>query len=192
MPATPDIARESLPPLALYWLMPLRFFYERRSLPMPPIRFLADRSPPEPQCSLLVQQGDMTPILTAHHGSPLRLEVLERESGQNYLLRLVNLQRQDNLRAVEFGAIGIQLSRFAPGPRCRIEAGEIPLGDILQQERIPHRGAPRGFFEIEADPLIARALEEREGAILYGRCNELSFPDGISFANVVEILPSAS
>lgn len=192
MPATPDIARESLPPLALYWLMPLRFFYERRGLPMPPIRFLTNTLPPEPQCTLLVQEGDMTPILTRYHGSPLGLEVLERETGQNYLLRLVNLRRLDNSRAVECGAIGIQLSRFAPGPRARIEAGEVPLGDILHQEQIAHRGNPRGFFEIRADALIASALGEDEGTVLYGRCNELSFPDGISFANVVEILPAAS
>lgn len=189
MPATPETATDPPPPLALFWLMPLYFFCERRGMELPPIRFVPDEALPEPQRSLLVHERDMTPVLAAHHGSPLQLEVLDLERGRNHLLRLVNLRRQDNRQAVECGAIAIYLSRFSPEVRALIEQGEIPLGAILQQENVPHQGQPRGFFEIRADSLFAHALGERKGAILHGRCNELSFPDGESFADVVEILP---
>jgi len=48
---------------------------------------------------------------------------------------------------------------------------------------------PGGFFDVVADDLIAHALRRRPGDILHGRCNELSFPDGEAFADIVEILP---
>lgn len=192
MPAIPEPGTEPPASLALYWLMPLHFFHEKRGLSLPPIRFIAPGATPEPQRSLLVQEHDMTPILTAHHRSPLRLEVLDREMGDHYLLRLVNLRKLDDLMPVECGAIGIHLGRFSPRARALIEEGQIPLGDILQREKVPHRGQPRGFFEIRAGSLVAHALGEPKGTLLYGRCNELSFPDGETLADVVEVLPAAS
>jgi chorismate-pyruvate lyase len=192
MPATLESLTLPGPSLAQYWLTPLFFFHERRGLKFPRVHFIPGPSTPEPQRSLLVQENDMTPVLTAFHRSPLQLEVLDREMGEQYLIRLVNLRRQDNLMVVECGAIGIQLSRFPKRVRTRIEEGRFPLGDILQQEKVAHRGRPRGFFEVSADNLVAHALGESKGSVLYGRCNELSFLDGLSFANVVEILPASS
>jgi len=194
MHATPESSAPSVQddPTALYWLMPLRYFYERRGLVLPPIRFLEPRSIPEPDRSLLVHDRDMTPTLAAHHGSELRLEVLDLERSDNYLLRLVILRRKDNLKPVECGAIGIHLDGFPPAARDLVLAGVVPLGAILAQENVPHQGAPRGFFDVVADDLIAHALGQRPGDILHGRCNELSYPDGEAFADIVEILPGNS
>ena len=193
MRATPESSPQVLDgSTVLYWLMPLRYFYERRGLSLPEIRFLDSESVPEPDRTLLVHDRDMTPTLTAHHGSPLRLEVLDLERSENYLLRLVILRRRDNLRPVECGAIGIHLDRFPAEARQLILEGIVPLGAILEQQSVPHQGAPRGFFEVTADDLIAHALGQRSGDVLHGRCNELSFPDGESFADIVEILPQAS
>jgi len=175
--------------LRLHWLMPLHFFYERRNLDLPPIDFIDGDSMPQPDRQLLVHQRDMTPTLTQFHGSELRLEVLDKEVGSDYLLRLVILRRRDNLMPVECGAIGIHLHRFEPEARALIEEGRVPLGAILHSHNVPHYGAPRGFFQVEADELVANALGEQEGELLYGRCNELSFPDGEAFADIVEILP---
>lgn len=193
MRATPEPSSPVLEDAtALYWLMPLRYFYERRGLPLPFIRFLEPRSVPEPDRTLLVHDRDMTPTLAAYHGSDLRLEVLDLERSENFLLRLVILRRKDNLKPVECGAIGIQLERFPPAARELILAGVVPLGAVLAQEQVPHQGAPRGFFEVTADDLIAHALGQRPGDVLHGRCNELSFPDGEAFADIVEILPGQS
>ncbi len=193
MPATPEASGAALDDAtALYWLMPLHFFYERRGLELPSIRFLEPDGMPEPDRSLLVHGRDMTPTLTAHHGSELRLEVLDLERSADYLLRLVILRRRDNLMPVECGAIGIHLTRFSPVVRGQIEAGVVPLGGILGREAVPHHGAPRGFFELAADDLIAHALGAGRGQTLYGRCNELCFPDGEAFADIVEVLPRPS
>jgi hypothetical protein len=169
--------------------MPLRYFYERRHLPLPEIRFVEPRALPEPERRLLVHDRDMTPTLAAHHGSELRLEVLDLDRSPGYLLRLVILRRRDNLKPVECGAIGIHLGGFSPRVRELIEAGVIPLGGILAAEAVPHSGAPRGYFELVADDLVAHALGAKVGQRLSGRCNELSFPDGEAFADIVEILP---
>jgi len=193
MPVTPEPTAMSPLPVdeatALYWLMPLRYFYERRHVPLPEIRFVAPSALPEPERALLVHDRDMTPTLTAHHGSELRLEVLDLDRSADYLLRLVILRRRDNLKPVECGAIGIHLARFAPKVRDLIERGTIPLGGILGAEEVSHAGAPRGFFELVADDLVAHALGATVGQRLAGRCNELSFPDGEAFADIVEILP---
>ncbi|RFC41642.1 MAG: hypothetical protein DVB23_003372 [Verrucomicrobia bacterium] len=190
MRATPDSPSPVLDEAtALYWLMPLRYFYERRGLLLPPVRFIDPPNVPEPDRSLLVHDRDMTPTLAAYHGSDLRLEVLDLDRSDDYLLRLVILRRKDNLKPVECGAIGIQIGRFPPAARELVLAGVVPLGAVLAQEKVPHQGAPRGFFELIADDLIAHALGQQKGDVLHGRCNELSFPDGEAFADIVEILP---
>ncbi len=175
--------------LALHWLMPLHYFYERRHLDLPPLAFVEPEDMPEMDREMLVHDRDMTPTLEAFHGGELRLEVLDKEQSDNYLLRIVILRRRDNLRPVECGAIGIHLDMFNSPARELIEEGRIPLGGVLQQEAVPHFGRPRGFFRVQADEIMAHALGEKVGAMLYGRCNELSFPDGVAFADIVEVLP---
>jgi len=169
--------------------MPLHYFYERRDLDLPPLDFIEGPTMPEPYRGLLVHEKDMTPTLAAYHGSDLSLEVLDKEFNNDYLLRLVILRRKDTLMPVECGAIGIHLNMFDPVPRRMIEEGRIPLGGILQQQAIPHYGSPRGYFQTAADEIMANALGEEVDEILCGRCNELSFPDGYAFADIVEILP---
>jgi len=193
MPATPELTPAEVDASrALHWLMPLHFFYEKRARQLPSFRFIEGPSMPEPWRGLLVHHEDMTPTLARHHGAALRLEVLDREMSRNYLLRLVILRRQDSLMPVECGAIAIHLDRFPESARSLIEEGQVPLGGILEREEIPHRGRPRGYFEVAADSLVANALGEDEGTSLFGRCNELSFPDGEAFADIVEILPGTA
>ncbi len=186
-----DSSIQVRPELALSWLMPLHFFYERRNLDLPPLEFIEGANMPEPDRSLLVHERDMTPTLAKFHGTPLSLEVLDKEFSDDYLLRLVILRRKDNLMPVECGAIGIHLEMFDPEPRQLIREGFVPLGAVLEQQKIPHYGSPRGYFRVCADEIVAHALGEDVDKMLYGRCNELSFPDGYAFADIVEILPSS-
>ncbi len=191
MPAMPEI-REAASvdgALALHWLMPLHYFYERRNLDLPPLDFVDGEDMPEIDRELLVHERDMTPTLEHYHGSELRLEVLDKEQSEDYLLRVVILRRRDNLMPVECGAIAIHLNMFDSPARELIEEGRIPLGGVLQQQNVPHFGRPRGFFRVQADEIMAHALGEDVGTTLYGRCNELSFADGMAFADIVEALP---
>jgi hypothetical protein len=76
--------------------------------------------------------------------------------------------------------------------RTQIASGATPLGSILEESAIPHRSAPRAYFEVKADAHIAGLLHCPEGTFLHGRCNALSFPDGMVFADIVEILPPST
>ncbi|MFT5467475.1 MAG: hypothetical protein ACI8UO_002579 [Verrucomicrobiales bacterium] len=175
--------------LALHWLMPLHFFYERRGLELPGLDFIDGAEMRDGDQQLLVHENDMTPTLTEHHGTELGIQVLDKEVSEAMILRLVILRRHDNLLPVECGAIAIHLEHFEPEVRELIRDCQIPLGGILQTHEIPHYGRPRGFFQLEADELIANALGEDVGQVLSGRCNELCNPEGFALADVVEILP---
>lgn len=179
------------PHLALHWLLPLHFFYERRGMDLPRLDFIEGVEMRDGDRQLLVHEKDMTPTLTAHHGSKLGIQVLDKEVSEGMILRLVILRRHDNLLPVECGAIAIHLEHFEPEIQDLIRDCQIPLGGILQSEKIPHYGRPRGFFELEADELIANALGEDVGQVLCGRCNELCDPEGYTLADVVEILPQS-
>lgn len=171
--------------------MPLEFFYAGKGESLPGAKLLPGYEVPEPYRHLLVHQSDMTPRLREYHGSALGLEVIDRQVSDLFVMRLVVLHRLDNHAPVEIGAIGIQLEAFEPHTRAAILEGKIPLGAILERDKVLHDSAPKAYFSIEADEFIAALLKISPGTKLYGRCNALSHDGGIVFADIVEILPPA-
>ena len=170
-------------------LMPLLYFYNQDELPLPPVEFLDGEQLPQPQRSLLVHQDDMTPTLRAHHASDITLEVVQAEMSDDFVMRQVVLHRASDGAAVEYGAIGIHLDGFPDKVKRLIREGHEPLGGILESENIPHTSAPRAWFTIEADEHTGDLLRVPPGTKLHGRCNALTHPGGIVFADIVEILP---
>jgi chorismate-pyruvate lyase len=186
MPATPDFTDTSR---AMDLLMPLLYFYSQDETPLPLIEFIEGEAVPEPQRHLLVHASDMTPRLREHHGAAIRLEVKEAQLAPEYVMREVVLHRASDGAPVEYGAIGIQLEHLPLPVQQMIRAGQQPLGGILESENIPHHSAPRAYFTLMADEHIGTLLGTAHGTRLYGRCNALTHPDGIVFADIVEILP---
>ncbi len=176
---------------AMHLVMPLHFFYEQDGRPMPAIQFVEPEAMPANERALLVHDHDMTSTLAAYHRSPIDLQVIRREMSADYMLRLVVLTRRELPVPVEFGAIGIRLEPFPPSLRAEIEAGLKPLGGLLSEYQFDYLSQPRAFFRLPADAFIADLLSEPEGTTLWGRCNALSTPDGVVFADIVEILPPA-
>jgi chorismate-pyruvate lyase len=174
---------------ALDLLMPLAWFYNEDDAPLPPVHFMEGSEVPQPWRDLLVHQCDMTPTLRAHHGSEITLQVVQMQMSDSFVMRQVVLHRASDGVPVEFGAIGIQLENFPPHVKELIREGQRPLGGILETEGVPHTSAPRAWFSVEADDHIGQLLKVHPGTKLYGRCNALSHPDGIVFADIVEILP---
>lgn len=193
MPATPDRASRSGDSAdlaqALHWLMPLHYFYEQAGHPLPDFQFLTGREVPYPYRSLLVHENDMTPTLAAFHHSKLYLEVHEKVVTDDYLMRLVTLHAAASDLPVEFGAIGIHLGSLPREVREAVLEGRVPLGAILGEYRVPHHGSPAAFFSVPADDLMCRTLRQPPEATLYGRCNQLVDDDGLTIADIVEILP---
>tara|TARA_Y100000588_G_scaffold3983_1_gene5092 strand:- start:1268 stop:1840 length:573 start_codon:yes stop_codon:yes gene_type:complete len=180
---------ESLSPELRSYLLPLDFFYESKDIPKPCIEPVPAESLPDNERKLLFHDRDMTSTLVKHHSSDLYIEVLERVSNDNYLLRMVVLKTKDHNFPVEFGAIGMNLDQFGSEIRNEIEQGIKPLGGLLEEYSVPYNSGPRAFFKISSDSLISTLLEVLEGTTLYGRCNELTDPEGFTLADIVEILP---
>ena len=177
---------------ALGWLMPFHYFYEKAGLPLPDFRFFKGDEVPYPYRSLLVHANDMTPTLAAFHHSRLYLEVHEHESSESFVMRLVTLHAAASDAPVEYGAIAIQLGGLPPEVAEEVVAGRKPLGGLLGEYGVEHRGEPAAYFAVPADEWIARALNQRPGEILYGRCNQLLDAEGMVFADIVEILPRSN
>jgi chorismate-pyruvate lyase len=173
-------------------LLPLHFFYAKTGEILPLVELVNGDEIPDPHRSLLVHESDMTSTLKRFHGSDLDLNVLRAESSDGYLIRMVVLERMDNGRPVEFGAIGIRLEKLQEPLRDAVIAQETPFGGLLEKFRVDYRSKPKGYFQLSADRRIADALGEKANTRLYGRCNELTDPDGFAFADIVEILPSSS
>lgn len=174
-------------------LQPLLRFYVQSGEGMPRILFIEGESMPEPYRHLLVHRSDMTPRLSDFYQSEIGLEVLrkDKDSTRDELTREVILRRSDGV-PVEFGAIRILIHRLPEPVAEEVRAGERPLGGILQSHRLPHTSAPQAYFQVAADSLMAQMLACDEGTTLYGRCNVLSLPDDVPFAEIVEILPPAN
>jgi hypothetical protein len=192
MHATPEERARLELAEALSWLMPFHYFYEKRGETLPDFRFLRGEEVPYPYRSLLVHTNDMTPTLAAFHHSRLYLEVHEHESNDHFVIRLVTLHAASNDAPVEYGAIAIQLGGLAPEVAAEVVAGRKPLGGLLGEHAVAHRGAPVAYFSVPADERIAKALGQVPGEVLYGRCNQLLDADGMVFADIVEILPRSN
>ena len=184
--------RESTPDQLLSLLLPLHYFYAQRERDLPSVDFVDGSKLPDPQKALLVHDSDMTSTLTRFHGSGLSLKVLCSEQSDEYLVRMVVLERIDNGQPVEFGAIGIHLEKLEVALRESVISEEAPFGGLLERHNVDYRSSPKGFFRISVDELISEALQETLHAGLYGRCNELTDPDGFVFANIVEVVPSGA
>ena len=185
MPAMHESPAEHLMSL----LLPLHYFYAQRESDFPPIEFLDSGDVPQPQNSLLVHDLDMTSTLTRFHGIDLSLNVLSAEQSEDYLIRMVVLERADNGLPVEFGAIGIHLNKLERPMRDAVIAQEAPFGGLLEKYEVDFCSSPKGYFLINADQLIGDALHVECHTGLYGRCNELTDPEGFSLADIVEVLP---
>ncbi len=182
--------RDSKPENLLSLLLPLHYFYAQQEKDLPSVNFLDESKVPDPQNSLLVHNSDMTSTLTRFHETELGLKVICSEHSDEYLIRMVVLERVDNGKPVEFGAIGIHLDKLDEAMREAVITEKGPFGGLLESYGVDFLSQPKGFFRISADELISDQLQEALHAGLYGRCNELTDNEGFVIADIVEVLPS--
>ena len=170
---------------------PLDEFYARSGLTLPPLDQLDGEAVPEPYKALLVHERDMTSTLEMFHGSGIHLRLVSRQQRGHDYFREVVLALDGSEKAVEFGAIKIDLHRFPPGARAAILEGRFPLGHILKEFAISYRSRPKAFLRVASDKTINSLLGLSGANLLYGRRNTLLDSAGHSLAEIVEILPPA-
>ena len=168
---------------------PLSEFYEELELSLPEITRLAPAEVPEPFCSLLVHDRDMTPTLEAAHDGKLGLRLLRFARQDDVVNRIVALVLSRDGRTVGMGAIRIFLEHLPPAAKDSVLEGHEPFGAILRQSAVTHCSRPVAYFRVKADSLIAGALGTELFHALYGRRNTIWNSFGQPLAEVVEILP---
>ena len=173
-------------------IYPLDDFYSRAGVPLPGIEPLTGAQVPEPYRTLLVHQNDMTPTLENYHGAAIHLKIISSEVRGGYYFREVALHLDNSEKPVEFGANRVSLDLFPARARKLILEEHMPLGSILKDCKIEHTTVARGFFRVQPDDLILRALQLREAAPLYGRKATILDPERRPISEIVEILPPVS
>jgi chorismate-pyruvate lyase len=170
----------------------LELFYARAGLRPPVLQQIEGEEMPQPFRSLLVHCCDMTPTLEAFFHQPIGLRVLSRELQDQSYVREVVLQRLDNSKPVEYGAIRICLNHLPPVAARRVLEAQRPFGNILQSEAIPHMSWPQAFFRTESDFHMSAVLFLDTPTVLYGRRNVLVDGKRRLLAEVIEILAPVS
>jgi hypothetical protein len=171
---------------------PLDDFYSRAGMPLPVIEPLTGAQVPEPYRTLLVHQNDMTPTLENYHGAAIHLKIISSEVRGDFYFREVALHLDTTEKPVEFGANRVGLDLFPARARKLILEERMPLGSILKECKIEHTTVARGFFCVQPDELILRALQLTQGAPLYGRKATILDPERRPLSEIVEILPAVS
>ena len=173
-------------------LHPLSFM--RRAQGMASLKFeeIASQELPEPYKQLLAHEGDMTSRLENAFRSSIRVNRIRSSSdGKNYFREVILETSDSPPRAVEYGAIEIQLSQLPDIAKQAVLAGEKPLGGILNEGRIPYACSLRGFFKIMPDHSMLEALAIEKPVELFGRSNCIQTSSGETIALIVEVLPPA-
>jgi hypothetical protein len=174
------------------------FVHERCHIPADALRIVPPDTLPSRENRLLVHPDDMTSTLATFHGSPLRVELLQREVREDLYLREVYLRTTRGEKIVEYGVIAIALAQFTAAQQQDILAGRTPLGALLHEFEIPFESAPIGFFSVaSASASLSSGLRGVAGETLthptacYGRFNRLSRRTREPLAWIMEILPPA-
>ena len=176
---------------AAFILYPLDEFYEAAGLALPRHSAIDGAKMLEPYRSLLVHNGDMTPALENHYRDSIHIERLQAHNTARGYSREVVLRLNGNDRAVEYGAIKINLKFFGKKASDEIVDGNKPLGAIMREYKIVHGSKPKAFLQVYTDGVISEALGVAMNTRVFGRRNTLVMPNGESLAEIVEILAPA-
>ena len=166
----------------------------RRASGLPSLRYnvIEPDDLPGPYRQLLAHDGDMTSRLENAYQSMIQVRPLHSSNdGKNYFREVILETIESSPRPVEYGAIEIQFAQLPEFAKDEVIAGEMPLGAILNQGRIPYSCSLRGFFNVVPDNSIKEVFSIDFSDHLFGRSNTIETRTGETIAQIVEILPPA-
>lgn len=134
---------------------------------------------PFPQDQLLVHHDHMTVELQRHHGSPVRVHVLEEHLDGDLYTRKISLTPAEHLeKIVEWGIVRLDFRYMAPEVRDEILRKQLPLGAVLIKHDVLRRIKPRFFLRFPAGgPVLGLFGDSQTSEPAYGRigtiyCND--------------------
>jgi hypothetical protein len=124
---------------------------------------------PAPYAKLLVHRHHMTVTLESHHGTPVRLEVLDRwRRGDEYARRLV-LRGGPQGRVVLLGLVHLHLHFLDAEAQRQVVEESAPLGRILIARDVLRWIQPRRYYRIPLSPELRQRFETPGALETYGR-----------------------
>jgi hypothetical protein len=124
---------------------------------------------PEPYRHLLVHEHHMTVTVEAHHGSRVKLRVLERLQRDNWYARKILLLLEGNERVVQFGIMRFNFDYCDAEVRDEILRGATPLGRILIEHDVLRRIEPTAFLLVVPHKPMMESFELDRPQPTYGR-----------------------
>jgi hypothetical protein len=151
----------------------LRMFDGGQSL-LADVRHVPAALLPEPYRRLLAHDQHMTVTMEAYHGSPVRVEVLNRsQRGLLYcreiLLRLAEDGRLPKGTVVQYGLVRFDLQYVTEMVRKDLLEERIPLGRVLISHNVLRHIDPGALLEVRCGAPLAAHFGVEPGALTHGR-----------------------
>jgi len=149
----------------------------------------AEQMPPAER-RLLAHEEHMTVTVEAFHGCPVRVAVLERQSGESHYSRKILLHRTSDEAVVQFGIVRLDLNAISPDVRREIENETTPLGRVLIEHNVLRHVELATLWKIEPGPDLCAALQLERSRTVFGR-TALIYCDGEPAVELLEIVTLA-
>jgi hypothetical protein len=143
---------------------------------------------PHPDDDLLVHHDHMTVVLQRHHGSPMRVRVIEEHLDGDTYTRKIALLPTGRDTVVEWGICRLDLRYIPEAAKQEILAKQLPLGAVLIKHDVHRRVKPRYFVRLPESSAVLKmfdAAENREP--VYGRLGTI-YCDGEPCIELLEIV----
>ena len=143
---------------------------------------------PHPDDDLLVHHDHMTIVLQRHHGSPMRVRVIEEHLEGGIYTRKIALMPTGSDKVVEWGICRLDLRYIPEEAKKEILAKQLPLGAVLIKHDVHRRVKPRYFVRLPESSAVLKmfgAEENREP--VYGRLGTI-YCDGEPCIELLEIV----
>ena len=124
--------------------------------------------PPVPR-QLLAHDQHMTVTVEAHHGCPVRVDVLHTWETDTVYAREILLRRTSDDAVVQFGIVRLRWAYLGEAVRAEIQARRRPLGRILIEHDVLRTVECRTLWEVSAGACLAAWTGLPEGGTTYGR-----------------------
>lgn len=146
---------------------------------------------PEPARGLLDHNEHMTVTVERFHQSPVRVEILQSVTKENWYCREILLRRESDDRAVQYGIVRLNLSLLSESVRVEILARKKPLGRVLIEYNVLREVRLRELYQVTPGPVLQRVFSISAEDYCYGRTAIIDC-DAVPAIELLEIVPPAS
>jgi hypothetical protein len=132
---------------------------------------------PFPDDDLLVHHDHMTIVLQRHHGSPVKVHVMEEHLNGDLYTRKICLTPINSDKVVEWGIVRLNFRYMPEAVKQEILGRQMPLGAILVKHDVHRRIKPRYFLRLPESSAVVGLFGATNSEPLYGRIGTIYCDD---------------